>query len=155
MGNLVKSAQNHIYSTAIKINDPDTRATWKSLETKLRFVMMLQFLLCVTVQFVFAAATDSNDAASLITNLVSVMISIFKYVGIALIIWGIIQFLLAVKKSDAESKSEAVTTVVVGIALVGLATIVKGMGIAGLGEVSNDVLDGGASNSGGGGIGNA
>lgn len=108
----------------------------KNFEKPVSMIMVAQLLLCISGQFAYAA----TDAKTLVSNLVSVMISIFRYVGMAMIAWGIIQFLLAIKKSDSESKSEAVTTAVVGIALVCLATLVKALGIEELNNVSNDKL---------------
>ena len=57
------------------------------------------------------------------------MCSMFKYVGAAVFVWAVIQFILATKRSDADSKSDAVQTAVCGIALMGIAGVVSIMGI--------------------------
>lgn len=110
--------------------------SWKLLENTLRFWMIAQLFLCISGQLVFA---DASSASALIGNLVSIMASIFKYVGMALIAWGIFQFLLAVKKQDAESKSDAVTTAVVGIALMFAVKLIEALDL-GL-TVDNTKLD--------------
>lgn len=57
------------------------------------------------------------------------MLSMFKYVGAAIFVWAIIQFILATKRSDADSKADAVQTAVCGIALMGIRTVIVGLGI--------------------------
>ena len=42
---------------------------------------------------------------------------------------SIIQFILATKRSDADSKADAVQTAVCGIALMGITLVVQGLGI--------------------------
>lgn len=59
----------------------------------------------------------------------------FKYVGAAIFVWAIIQFILATKRSDADSKADAVQTAVCGIAMMSIKTIVVGLGIT-------DAIDG-------------
>ena len=62
-------------------------------------------------------------------NLINLMLSMFKYVGAAIFVWAIIQFILATKRSDADSKADAVQTAVCGIALMGIRTVIVGLGI--------------------------
>lgn len=73
-----------------------------------------------------AAATGASDVMS---KLIGLMCSMFRYVGTAIFIWAIIQFVLATKRSDADSKADAVQTAVCGIALMAIGTIVKNLGL--------------------------
>lgn len=75
------------------------------------------------------------SASAIMNNLISLMCSMFKYVGAAIFVWAIIQFILATKRSDADSKADAVQTAVCGIALMGIALIVNALGIG-------DAIDG-------------
>lgn len=75
------------------------------------------------------------SASATMNNLISLMCSMFKYVGAAIFVWAIIQFILATKRSDADSKADAVQTAVCGIALMGIALIVNALGIG-------DAIDG-------------
>lgn len=75
------------------------------------------------------------SASTTMNNLISLMCSMFKYVGAAIFVWAIIQFILATKRSDADSKADAVQTAVCGIALMGIALIVNALGIG-------DAIDG-------------
>lgn len=73
--------------------------------------------------------SGDGSAATLMTNLINLMCSMFKFVGAAIFVWAVIQFVLATKRSDADSKADAVQTAVCGIALVSIAAIINNLGI--------------------------
>ena len=87
-----------------------------------------------TAMFIIPAFA-AVEAKSVMTNLISLMCSMFKFVGAAIFVWAIIQFILATKRSDADSKADAVQTAVCGIALMAVAAIVKNLGL------DNTVID--------------
>lgn len=91
------------------------------------------------------AAPDTGSAQGAVFSLINIMLSIFRYVGIALFVWGVIQFILATKRSDADSKADAIQTALCGIALIFIGVIVGGMGIGGFtnDQVNTDMLSGG------------
>ena len=91
----------------------------------------------------FAADTaTAPDASKTMINLINLMLSMFKYVGAAIFVWAIIQFILATKRSDADSKADAVQTAVCGIALMGIVVVVKGLGIgSAIDKTNSDGLD--------------
>ena len=87
-----------------------------------------------TAMFIIPAFA-AVEAKSVMSNLISLMCSMFKFVGVAIFVWAIIQFILATKRSDADSKADAVQTAVCGIALMAVAAIVKNLGL------DNTVID--------------
>ena len=87
-----------------------------------------------TAMFIIPAFA-AVEAKSVMSNLISLMCSMFKFVGAAIFVWAIIQFILATKRSDADSKADAVQTAVCGIALMAVAAIVKNLGL------DNTVID--------------
>ena len=93
-----------------------------------RVMVCLAMMALGTIMFVFPAFA-AVSASTTMANLISLMCSMFKYVGAAIFVWAIIQFVLATKRSDADSKADAVQTAVCGIALMGIAIIVKNLGI--------------------------
>ena len=92
-------------------------------------MMVLGSMMFIMPAFAAVSASDTMK------NLISLMCSMFKYVGAAIFVWAIIQFILATKRSDADSKADAVQTAVCGIALMGIALIVNALGIG-------DAIDG-------------
>lgn len=87
-----------------------------------------------TAMFIIPAFA-AVEVKSVMSNLISLMCSMFKFVGAAIFVWAIIQFILATKRSDADSKADAVQTAVCGIALMAVAAIVKNLGL------DNTVID--------------
>lgn len=101
----------------------------------MKLVIYFVMMLLGSVMFIipaFAAAPNANEA---MVKLINLMLSMFKYVGAAIFVWAIIQFILATKRSDADSKADAVQTAVCGIAMMSIKTIVVGLGIT-------DAIDG-------------
>lgn len=93
-----------------------------------RVMVCLAMMALGTIMFVFPAFA-AVSASTTMANLISLMCSMFKYVGAAIFVWAIIQFVLATKRSDADSKADAVQTAVCGIALMGIVVIVNALGI--------------------------
>ena len=100
----------------------------------------------VAIPAIAAGGGSDPTAQSAVASLINIMLSIFRYVGIALFIWGVIQFVLATKRSDADSKADAIQTALCGIALMSIGVIVGALNIGGLGndDVNTHMLDGGA-----------
>lgn len=96
----------------------------------------------------FADTATAPSAGKTMLSLINLMCSMFKYVGVAIFVWAIIQFILATKRSDADSKADAVQTAVCGIALIAVATIIDNLGITGnlgtdvkTGDINSDSLN--------------
>ena len=94
-----------------------------------RVLWCLAMIVLGTMMFMVPAFAKTISATDTMANLISLMCSMFKYVCAAIFVWAIIQFILATKRSDADSKADAVQTAVCGIALMGIAIIVKNLGI--------------------------
>lgn len=99
-----------------------------------------------TAMFIIPAFA-AVEAKTVMSSLISLMCSMFKFVGAAIFVWAIIQFILATKRSDADSKADAVQTAVCGIALMAVAAIVKNLGLDGAvidtEKIDDTRLDGG------------
>ena len=94
-----------------------------------KILVCLSMMLLGSAMFIIPALATAPNASTTMFNLISLMLSMFKYVGAAIFVWAIIQFILATKRSDADSKADAVQTAVCGIALMGITLVVQGLGI--------------------------
>ncbi len=95
-------------------------------------------VLAMSAVFAFA-----GNATGSLNQLISLVLTMFKYVGIGLFVWGCIQFVLATKRTDGESKGEALTTAMCGIALTILPQVVSVFSLNGetmLGSVENTMF---------------
>ena len=104
-------------------NKKDSRYGFKKI------LVCLSMMMLGSVMFIIPALAAAPNASTTMFNLISLMLSMFKYVGAAIFVWAIIQFILATKRSDADSKADAVQTAVCGIALMGITLVVQGLGI--------------------------
>lgn len=110
-----------------------------------RVMICLAMMALGTIMFVLPAFAAVN-AKDVMSNLISLMCSMFKFVGVAIFVWAVIQFILATKRSDADSKADAVQTAVCGVALMAVATIVTKLGldsaVIDTGKINDTQLDG-------------
>ncbi len=71
-----------------------------------------------------AYAVSAEDA---IKKVVKLVFTIFKYIGIVLALWGGGSLIMAFKNEDADSKTRAIMSLIVGIALVTLQSLFGGI----------------------------
>ena len=71
------------------------------------------------------AAGSKSTASGLISNIVAIILAMFRWVGV-------VQFIMAIKRTDAESKSDAIQTIICAIVLISLKTVIQNLGIDGL-----------------------
>ena len=118
-----KSIQNRKFTADFQPKQP--RFAGGLLKTKQITISFLSMIIGTGMFIIPAFAADTATAP----DLINLMLSMFKYVGAAIFVWAIIQFILATKRSDADSKADAVQTAVCGIALMGIRTVIVGLGI--------------------------
>lgn len=94
-----------------------------------RVLWCLAMMVLGMAMFIVPAFADTPTAGKTMMSLISLMCSMFKYVGVAIFVWAIIQFILATKRSDADSKADAVQTAVCGIALIAVGAVIDALGI--------------------------
>lgn len=94
-----------------------------------RVLWCLAMMVLGTMMFAMPAFAKTVNASDTMVKLINLMCSMFKYVGTAIFVWAIIQFILATKRSDADSKADAIQTAVCGIALMGIVLVVNALGI--------------------------
>lgn len=66
-----------------------------------------------------------EGADALIGNLLGFVTSMARYIGIILLVWGIIQFIMAFRNEDADSKSRSIMVCVMAIVLISVKSIAQ------------------------------
>lgn len=102
---------------------------WRRVITCLMMMALGVFMFAFPAFATSGGGSGDGSAANLMVNLINLMCSMFKFVGAAIFVWAVIQFVLATKRSDADSKADAVQTAVCGIALVSIAAIINNLKI--------------------------
>ena len=67
-------------------------------------------------------AVDGNDVA---LEVIKIICYIGRLIGVVLAVWGIVQMILAFRNEDADSKTKATMTIVVGALLFGLSFVIQ------------------------------
>ena len=77
----------------------------------------------------FAAGEDGDtpSADSIVGEFIGILLTIFRYVGIVLLVVGIVQFVMATKDDNPEAKVKATTMAIVSVILITLKFIVSGL----------------------------
>lgn len=63
----------------------------------------------------------------LVGNVVNIFLQVFLWIGILLLVIGVVRFLLSLKDSRADEKAEAVAVIVVGVALIVIRMLIKSL----------------------------
>lgn len=63
----------------------------------------------------------------LVGNVVNIFLHVFLWIGILLLVIGVVRFLLSLKDSRADEKAEAVAVIVVGVALIVIRMLIKSL----------------------------
>ena len=72
-----------------------------------------------------AVAFAEPDTKSIMVKVVEITLTLFRYVGIVLMVWGIGSLVLALKNDDPDSKVKAIWLIVVSAVLIVLKTLVQ------------------------------
>jgi hypothetical protein len=65
------------------------------------------------------------DSETLMTGIVGAVLTVFRYIGIILLVWSIGQLVMAFKDGDGNSKTQAAMMIVVSVLLIGLKTFLS------------------------------
>lgn len=124
------SADYHAGNMLLKSDEhrEKQRKTRMKFARQFNMIFIAVLMIMVTSVPVFAAG-GSYDTGALFGRLLGIVVSLFRWVGIVLLVWGVCQFLLAIKRSDSESKSDAIQTIVCAVALIVLRTLVDALGL--------------------------
>ena len=72
---------------------------------------------------------SSVDAGNAISNLIGLIITLVRYIGIVFVAIGVYQFAMSMKDQDANEKSRSIQMLIAGCAMIGLKSLLKGIGV--------------------------
>ena len=76
-----------------------------------------------------SVTTGDVDANDMMNKVVTLLLTMMRFVGVLLLIWSIFQLVSAFKNEDADSKSRAMMMVMVGVILIGIKSVIRTLGI--------------------------
>lgn len=95
------------------------------------FLLVVTLVLLVGVVLgntVMASANDiqvDNTGTKLVLEIVAIVCYIARIIGVILLVWGVVQLILAFRNEDADSKTKAAMTIVVAVILFSLSFLLK------------------------------
>ena len=71
--------------------------------------------------------TGTSD--DIFKKFIGAILDLTTYVGVGLLVWGLISFFLAMRNEEGEKKTAAIWNIVAGIGIITIKTILVGVGI--------------------------
>ena len=105
----------------------ETKITKKIADSKFakKVVAGSSFLSAAAINAMTAYAGGSATANKMVHSAILTVGNIGRYIGLILLVWGIMQLVLAFKNEDADSKSRAIMITIVSIVLITLPNIIS------------------------------
>lgn len=108
------------------------KGIYKTLKTKLQG-MAIAFMATLATVIPASAATiainENTDIGVLIGSIIDFICKIAFYMGLIILITGIVMLVLAYKEDNSEQQTRGVRVIVVGAVLIGLPVLLKTTGI--------------------------
>lgn len=73
--------------------------------------------------------TGNTDATSLMGNILGILLTITRYVGIAMTVFGVYNIVMSFTQDRPEERIKGVTFALAGVVMIGLKTVLSAMGI--------------------------
>lgn len=73
-------------------------------------------------------SADPN-ADDLMNNIIGILLTITRYVGIALVIYGIYEIVMSFMQNQPEAKTKGIVMALAGVVMIALKSIISGLGI--------------------------
>lgn len=74
--------------------------------------------------------TSQANADTLMADIIGILLTISRYVGLALIIYGVYEIVMSFMQNQPEAKTKGIVMALAGVVLVGLKSVLKFAGVA-------------------------
>lgn len=74
-------------------------------------------------------ATADTDAAGLMGKIIGILLTITRFVGVALIVYGVYEIVMSFMQNQPEAKTKGIIMALAGVVMVGLKSILSAMQI--------------------------
>lgn len=109
------------------------KSIFRNLKSKTKKIAATAYATVATAALstatVSALPSGDMDADNMMTNIIGQLLNIVRYVGILLLVWGVIQLVMAFKNEDGDSKSRAAMMVGISIVLIGMKSFLNALGM--------------------------
>lgn len=74
-------------------------------------------------------ANSSQSASSLMGNIIGILLTITRYVGVAMVIYGVYEIVMSFMQNQPEAKTKGIVMALSGVVMIGLKGVLSGMNI--------------------------
>lgn len=74
---------------------------------------------------------DSANATNMMGNIIGILLTITRFVGVALCVYGVYEIVMSFMQQQPEGKTKGIIMALSGVAMIGLKSILKGAGVIG------------------------
>lgn len=71
----------------------------------------------------------TTDAGALMSKIIGILLTISRYVGVGLVIYGIYEVVMSFMQNQPEAKTKGIIMALSGVVLIGLKSILQGLGV--------------------------
>lgn len=75
--------------------------------------------------------TDGASADTMMNKVVGVLLSITRYAGVALVVYGVYEIVMSFMQSQPEAKTKGIIMALSGVAMISMKSILQGIGVVG------------------------
>lgn len=73
--------------------------------------------------------TGSTDAGDLMGRIIGILLTITRYVGVALVIYGVYEVVMSFMQNQPEAKTKGIIMALAGVAMIALKSILAAVGV--------------------------
>lgn len=100
-----------------------------NLKTKINALVTSASVAVMTLSPALCLPDENTDPEAMIMSIITLILTIARWVGVVLLVWGIFQMVMAFKDENAEGKSRSMLLIGSSIALIGLKSLLAVAGI--------------------------
>lgn len=75
--------------------------------------------------------TGGGDAATMMGKIIGILLTITRFVGVALVVYGVYEIVMSFMQQQAEAKTKGIIMALAGIVMTALKSILKSIGVIG------------------------
>lgn len=99
--------------------------------------MTVASMASITATTAFAFAGDAvtiednqnTNAADLMGKIIGILLTITRYVGVALVIYGVYEIVMSFMQNQPEAKTKGIVMALSGVIMIALKSVLKGVGV--------------------------
>jgi hypothetical protein len=75
--------------------------------------------------------SSDPDASQMMGKVIGILLTITRYVGVALVIYGVYEVIMSFMQNQPEAKTKGIVMALAGVVMIALKSVLQGMGIIG------------------------